>query len=74
MTSVKLLHVSAPGCHPQGDFQNKAIQVQHATLGTAYCHRALIWYAVPPDMTHFNVLSGMYLIYILHYKTQIHLL
>jgi len=27
MTSIKLLHVSAPGCHPQGVFLNKGIQV-----------------------------------------------
>ena len=27
MISIKLLHVSAPGCHPQGVFLNKGIQV-----------------------------------------------
>jgi hypothetical protein len=26
MTSIKLLHVSAPGCHPQEVIQNKEIQ------------------------------------------------
>ena len=35
MTSIKLLHVLAPGCHPQGVFYNKGIQVQHANQGIA---------------------------------------
>ena len=30
MTTIKLLHVSAPGCHLQGIFSNKRMQVQHA--------------------------------------------
>jgi len=33
MTSIKLLHVSVLGCHPEGVlFYNKGIQVQHANL------------------------------------------
>jgi hypothetical protein len=36
MTSIKLQHVSALGYHPQGVFQNKAIQVQPVKLGNAY--------------------------------------
>jgi hypothetical protein len=35
MTSIKILHVSAVVCHPQGVFENKGIQAQHATVGTA---------------------------------------
>ena len=35
MTSIYLLHVLAPGCQPQGVFQIKGIQAQHAKLGTA---------------------------------------
>jgi len=35
MRSIKLLHVSAPGCHPQGLVYNKGIQFQHAKLGIA---------------------------------------
>jgi len=34
MTDVKLLHISAPECHPQGFFCYK-IQVQHTNLGIA---------------------------------------
>jgi hypothetical protein len=34
MTSIKLLHVSAPGCHQQGAFYvEQGMQVQHASLG-----------------------------------------
>jgi len=33
MTSINLLHVSAPVCHPQEVFQVKEIQAQHANLG-----------------------------------------
>jgi hypothetical protein len=33
MTSIKILHVSAARCHPQGDFWNKRSQAQHANLG-----------------------------------------
>jgi hypothetical protein len=29
MTSIKLLHVSAGGCHPQGVYWNKRIQVHY---------------------------------------------
>jgi hypothetical protein len=32
---IKLLHVSASGCHPQGVFQIKGILGQHVRLGTA---------------------------------------
>jgi len=32
MTSIKLLHVSAPWCHPQGVFYKKVIPVQHPNL------------------------------------------
>jgi hypothetical protein len=36
MTSIKILHVSALGCHLQGVFfKKKGVQAQHATLGTA---------------------------------------
>ena len=35
MTSIKFLHLSAPTSHPQEDFYNKGIQVQHAKLDTA---------------------------------------
>ena len=34
MASTKLLHFPALGCQFQGVFQNKAIQVQNARLGT----------------------------------------
>ena len=33
MTNINLLQVSALGCHPQGVFQIKALQSQHATIG-----------------------------------------
>jgi hypothetical protein len=33
MTSLKLLHVSAPGCYPLGDLLNEEIKVQHTNLG-----------------------------------------
>jgi hypothetical protein len=33
MTNINLLHVSAPGCCPQGIFQITGIQAQHANLG-----------------------------------------
>jgi hypothetical protein len=36
MTIVKLIHVSAPECHPQGIYRNKNIQVQHANPGADY--------------------------------------
>jgi hypothetical protein len=32
MTSIKLLHVSARGCRPQGVLQIKGTQSQHAKL------------------------------------------
>ena len=35
MISIKLLHVSAPGCYPQGDLYNKGIQAQHANVAIA---------------------------------------
>jgi hypothetical protein len=38
MTSIKLLHVTAPGCHPQAVFQNKTKQVQQANLGMRSPH------------------------------------
>ena len=38
MTNINLLHVSAPGCHPQGVFQIKALQAQHTNLGTHRPH------------------------------------
>jgi len=41
MTSIKLLHVSAPECHPQGVYWDKQIQVQHANPGTDRHH----WYS-----------------------------
>jgi len=30
VTNINLLHILAPGRHPQGVFQIKVIQVQHA--------------------------------------------
>jgi len=33
-----LLNVSVPGCHPQGVFQVKGIQIQHASLGRHHTH------------------------------------
>jgi hypothetical protein len=30
MTTINLLHVSTPDCHPQGLFQIKGTQAQHA--------------------------------------------
>lgn len=33
MANVSLLHVPAPGCHPQGVFQIKRILGQHGNLG-----------------------------------------
>jgi hypothetical protein len=38
MTSINLLQVSAPGCHPQGVFQIKGIQAQHANLSMHRTH------------------------------------
>jgi hypothetical protein len=38
MASIKLLHVWAPECHPQGVKQNKGTQVQHANSGTDRSH------------------------------------
>jgi len=32
MTNINLLHVEAPGCHPQGVFQTKGIPARHAHL------------------------------------------
>jgi hypothetical protein len=40
MTSIKLIHISASECHPQGVYYEKVIQVQHANLGTYH----LYWY------------------------------
>jgi hypothetical protein len=31
--SIKLLHVSAPGCHHQGIIQNKRVQAPAASVG-----------------------------------------
>ena len=44
MTSIKLLHVLALGCHPQGGFQNNVIQVQPANLGIASPFLKLLYY------------------------------
>jgi len=33
MTNINLLCVAAPGCHPQGVFQNKGIQAQNVNIG-----------------------------------------
>jgi hypothetical protein len=35
MKSIRILHVSAPGCHPQGVLYNKGMQFQYAKLGVA---------------------------------------
>ena len=32
MTNINLLHVSAPGCHPQAVLQITEVQAQHANL------------------------------------------
>jgi hypothetical protein len=37
MARIKFLHILATGCHPQGVFKKKGIQVQHADLGTVMC-------------------------------------
>jgi hypothetical protein len=39
ITNMRLLHVSAPGCHLQGVSQNKGIYAQHISLGATlpYC-------------------------------------
>jgi len=37
MTSIKLPHVSAPGCHPQGSFRTKGYNMQIWVL-----HRPLL--------------------------------
>jgi len=31
LTSINLLHVSTPGCQPQGIFQIKGTEAQHAS-------------------------------------------
>jgi len=41
MTSIQLVHVFAPGCHPQGVFFNRVIQVQHTDLSTDCPYRDL---------------------------------
>jgi hypothetical protein len=38
MTNLNLIHVSAPGCHPQRVFQLKGIKAQHVNLGTHCPH------------------------------------
>jgi len=38
MTSIKLLHVSAPERYHKGVSYNKGIEVQHANLGTDCPH------------------------------------
>jgi hypothetical protein len=38
MTSIDLIDVSTPVCHPQGVFQIKEIQAQHANLGMVSQH------------------------------------
>jgi len=38
VTNVNLLHVPEPGCQPQGVFQIKGIQSQHANLSTCHPH------------------------------------
>jgi len=38
MTSINLLHILVPGCHPQGAFQSKGMQPQHATFGMHHLH------------------------------------
>jgi len=34
MTNIKLIYVSALGCHPQGVYRKKVLQVQHSNLVT----------------------------------------
>jgi hypothetical protein len=38
MTTINLLHVSTLGCHPQGVFQIKGLQSQHANIGMHHPH------------------------------------
>jgi hypothetical protein len=38
MTSINPKCVSTPGCHPQGFFQIKGVQDQHANRGTHRPH------------------------------------
>ena len=38
MTNINLLHVSEPGCHPQGVFKIKGIQSQHSNLSMPHPH------------------------------------
>jgi hypothetical protein len=33
MTSIKLLHVSAPKCHPEGIYINKGMHIKHVIPG-----------------------------------------
>jgi len=40
MTSIKLLHVLALECHPQGVSNNEGMKVQHTDPGTVHPH----WY------------------------------
>jgi len=35
MASIKILHVSAKGCHPQGFFNDGGTKVQDTNLGIA---------------------------------------
>ena len=47
-TSFKILHVSAPECHPKAVFQSKRIQVQQANLGTDLPHYYYLFTFVIP--------------------------
>jgi len=38
MTSIKILRVSTPGCHPQRGFYKKGIQTQHGDLSVNQPH------------------------------------
>jgi len=35
MVSIKILHISATGCHPQGFLHGEGTKAQHTNLGSA---------------------------------------
>jgi hypothetical protein len=63
MISIDHLHVSTPECHPQGFYQNKGIQFQHANPGTLkylkVCHSNFLTH--PQSYVHLMLLivSGL---------------
>jgi hypothetical protein len=57
VTSVKILHVSTPGCHSQRVLWNKRIKFPHANLGLASpsveCEYEVIKLSVSEILLHF---------------------